>query len=175
MHRDATIVVIDDGHGLDQDGLRRHWLIGDSNKRKLTELPRGRQQIGKFGIGKLSTYVLANRLTHTSKIGTKYYSTSMNYHVIDKRGDVEVEPKSPIKIALRELTAEQAKEDVTFSGWSPQPSKRPICLFLETIARSLGRLASCQISRTSHTRSNLEGSGGSCARHCHCGPILAYG
>ena len=75
----ATIVVIDDGHGLDQDGLRRHWLIGDSNKRKLTELPRGRQQIGKFGIGKLSTYVLANRLTHTSKIGTKYYSTSMNY------------------------------------------------------------------------------------------------
>ena len=109
----ATIVVIDDGHGLDQDGLRHHWLIGDSNKRKLTELPRGRQQIGKFGIGKLSTYVLANRLTHTSKIGTKYYSASMNYHVIDKRGDVEVEPKSPIKIALRELTAEQAKEDVT--------------------------------------------------------------
>lgn len=110
--QDATIVVIDDGQGMDQDGLKRHWLIGDSNKRKLTELPKGRQQIGKFGIGKLSTYVLANRLTHISKIGTKYYSTSMNYHMIDKRADVEVEPKSPIRIALRELTAEQAKENI---------------------------------------------------------------
>lgn len=110
--QDATIAVFDDGEGMDQEGLKRHWLIGTSNKRKLSALPRGRQQIGKFGIGKLATYVLANRLTHISKRGGKYYSTSMDYDSIDKRVDKELEPKAPIKLALRELTVEQAEKAV---------------------------------------------------------------
>lgn len=110
--QDASIAVIDDGHGMDSEGLKQHWLIGISNKRGLAELPRDRKQIGKFGIGKLATYVLADRLTHISKSGSKYYSTSMNYRAIDRRVDRHVEPKSPIKIALRELTAGQAKRAV---------------------------------------------------------------
>ena len=110
--QDATIVVFDDGEGMDQEGLKRHWLIGISNKRRLSALPKGRQQIGKFGIGKLATYVLANRLTHISKCGGKYYSTSMDYLSIDKRVDREIEPKAPIQIALRELTSGQAKQAV---------------------------------------------------------------
>ncbi len=95
----ATIVVIDDGEGMGAAGLRLHWLIGISKKRQLTNLPRGRQQIGKFGIGKLATYVLANRLTHISKSGGKYYSTSMDFDQIQKRVDKEVEPKAPIRAA----------------------------------------------------------------------------
>src|SRR5436190_5723847 len=47
--QDATIVVIDDGAGMDTEGLKQHWLIGISNKRRLTTLPRNRQQIGKIG------------------------------------------------------------------------------------------------------------------------------
>ena len=110
--QDATIAVFDDGDGMDQEGLKRHWLIGVSNKRKLSVLPKGRQQIGKFGIGKLATYVLADRLTHISKCGGKYYSTSMDYRTIKRRVDQEIEPKAPIRLALRELTAEQAKRAV---------------------------------------------------------------
>ena len=110
--QDATIVVIDDGEGMDQEGLKRHWLIGISNKRDLPALPRGRKQIGKFGIGKLATYVLANRLTHISKKGSKYYSTSMDYRAIDRRTDRDIEPKAPVRIALRELTAAQAEQAV---------------------------------------------------------------
>ena len=53
----ATITVVDDGEGMNEEGLKRHWLIGISNKRKLPVPPRGRKQIGKFGIGKLATYV----------------------------------------------------------------------------------------------------------------------
>src|SRR5438132_11906701 len=106
----ATIAVLDDGEGMDAGGLKRHWLIGKSNKRDLAKLPLGRQQIGKFGIGKLATYVLANRLTHISKRGGKYYSTSMNFTTVDERGDEEVEPKNPIKISLRGLTEDQAKQ-----------------------------------------------------------------
>jgi len=110
MHaNDATIVVVDDGEGMDKAGLKQHWLIGISRKRSLASLPRNRQQIGKFGIGKLATYVLAHRLTHISKKGGKYYSTSMDYDAIDQRRNKQVEPKAPIRIALRELTEKQAK------------------------------------------------------------------
>jgi hypothetical protein len=107
----ATIAVLDDGEGMDAGRLKQHWLIGKSDKRDSgKQLPLGRQQIGKFGIGKLATYVLANRLTHISKRGNKYYSTSMNFKAVDDRGDEEVEPKTPIKISLRELTEDQAKQ-----------------------------------------------------------------
>ena len=98
---------------MDADGLKQHWLIGISNKRRLDTLPKGRQQIGKFGIGKLATYVLADRLTHVSKRDGKYYSTSMDYTALDKRVDKEIEPKTPIKIPLRKLTEKQAREAVS--------------------------------------------------------------
>jgi hypothetical protein len=106
----ATIAVLDDGEGMDASGLKQHWLIGKSDKRDLTKLPLGRQQIGKFGIGKLATYVLANRLSHISKKGGKYYSTSMSFKEVDDRGDEEVEPKTAIKISLRALTEDQAMQ-----------------------------------------------------------------
>jgi hypothetical protein len=110
--QDATIAVLDDGEGMDADGLKQHWLIGKSVKRDLAVLPRGRSQIGKFGIGKLATYVLANRLSHVSRKGGKYYATSMDYKAVDDRGDEETEPKAPIKISLRELSADEAKAAV---------------------------------------------------------------
>jgi hypothetical protein len=98
MHdQDATIAVIDDGEGMGIEGLKQHWLIGVSNKRALAKLPKSRQQIGQFGIGKLATYVLADCLTHISKSRGGYYSTTMNYTSIDKRVQEEVEPRKPIK------------------------------------------------------------------------------
>jgi hypothetical protein len=118
MHdQDASIVVIDDGEGMGVEGLKRHWLIGISNKRRLGDkLPLGRQQIGQFGIGKLATYVLSERLTHISKHAGRYYSTSMDYSAIDRRVDKEVEPKVPITIALRELSETEARKAV--SSWT---------------------------------------------------------
>lgn len=110
--QDATIVVIDDGEGMDQDGLRRHWMIGVSNKRNLSALPRNRKQIGKFGIGKLATYVLANRLTHISKRGNDYYSTSMDYSLIDRRAARGLEPRAPVRLALRQLSEDQARQAI---------------------------------------------------------------
>lgn len=116
----ATIAVLDNGEGMDADGLKTHWLIGKSFKRDLDKLPLGRRQIGKFGIGKLASYVLANRLTHISKRGGKYYSTSMDFSIVDDRGDEEVEPKNPIRIALRQLTEEQAK--LAIKPWTDSPA-----------------------------------------------------
>jgi Histidine kinase-, DNA gyrase B-, and HSP90-like ATPase len=118
--QNATIVVIDDGEGMNAQGLKHHWLIGSSNKRDLAVLPRGRQQIGKFGIGKLATYVLAGRLTHITKSKNKYFSTSMDYTLINTKEKSEVAPKGPIRIALRVLTEAQAKE--ALSTWRETPA-----------------------------------------------------
>ena len=108
--QNSSIVVIDDGEGMGVKGLKQHWLIGVSDKRKLAKRPRGRHQIGQFGIGKLASYVLADRLSHISKFAGKYYATSMNYRSLDRRLDGEVEPKTPIRLALRELTETEAKD-----------------------------------------------------------------
>src|ERR1035438_5095783 len=92
---DSTIVTVDDGTGMDRAGLKSHWLIGVSGKRAPGfHPPKKRKQIGRFGIGKLATYVLANRLTHITKVGGHYYSTSMNYRRIPERdsGTVATKP-----------------------------------------------------------------------------------
>ena len=73
---DATIVVIDDGEGMNADGLKKHWIIGESTRRRGTGSSR-RKPIGKFGIGKLSTYVLASKLTHICKSDDTYYASTM--------------------------------------------------------------------------------------------------
>ncbi|MET8364132.1 ATP-binding protein [Micromonospora sp. NPDC005194] len=70
LGRIPVIAVYDDGVGMDYDGLADLWLIGRSSKRTETiERVRGRRQIGKFGIGKLATYALANRITYVSSVG----------------------------------------------------------------------------------------------------------
>ena len=122
LHKsDATITVIDDGEGMDIVGLKQHWLIGISNKRLLTKLPRSRQQIGKFGIGKLATYVLAGRLTHVSKSKGKYYSASMDYSKLNSEIDPDLEPKVPIKLPVHELSEAEAK--TALSDWTTTIAK----------------------------------------------------
>jgi len=63
--------VLDNGVSMDDDGLEWLWQIADSPKRQLKEddAPRilnGRQQIGKFGVGKLAAFALGNELAHVA-------------------------------------------------------------------------------------------------------------
>jgi hypothetical protein len=62
----ATLCVLDNGSSMDEEGLRQLWHIAFSPKKDKQE-QFGRQIIGKFGIGKLATYVLANKLTYICK------------------------------------------------------------------------------------------------------------
>ena len=62
----ATMAVIDNGTSMDADGLRDLWHIAFSPKRD-RPIEHGRPVIGKFGIGKLATYVLARKLTYICK------------------------------------------------------------------------------------------------------------
>lgn len=98
----SFIWVCDNGEGLDAEELKQLWRIGHSLKRKDKERDERRLQIGQFGIGKLSTYILARKLTYISKKNEKYILATMDYNLIndDVRG---------IKIDEREVNEEEAK------------------------------------------------------------------
>src|SRR5258708_5576023 len=59
------VAVYDNGTGMDSAGLANLWHVGRSNKREADIAVRAkRQQIGKFGIGKLATYAIASKVTY---------------------------------------------------------------------------------------------------------------
>lgn len=61
----AAFAVLDNGESMDSSGLKQLWQVAKSPKAGATNrINRGRAVIGKFGIGKLSTYVLASKMTH---------------------------------------------------------------------------------------------------------------
>jgi len=104
---EATIVVLDDGEGMGLEEFKQHWLIGESNKRKKGyKAPKGRAPIGKFGIGKLATYVLAEELTHISRHDGKYFATSMDFTAVPMSKGVATRKK--IQLPFRELSRAEA-------------------------------------------------------------------
>jgi hypothetical protein len=116
----ATIVVIDDGEGMNISALKEHWIIGQSMRRD-RPLRLGRKPIGKFGIGKLATYVLAEQLTHICKSDGKFFAVTMDYTnalgsqpQLDASGLAQegIFNDKRISIPIRELSEEEAKRSL---------------------------------------------------------------
>lgn len=63
---DAAIWVLDDGGSMDIQGFQALWSVATSSKRS-GEVANERRPIGKFGVGKLATYLLAHELTYVCK------------------------------------------------------------------------------------------------------------
>lgn len=99
----SFIWVCDNGEGLNAEELKQLWKIGHSLKRKNKDRDNKRLQIGQFGIGKLSTYILARKLTYISKKNDKYILATMDYNLIND--DV-----NGIKIDEREVNDKEAKK-----------------------------------------------------------------
>ncbi|MDO8491334.1 MAG: ATP-binding protein [Dehalococcoidia bacterium] len=144
MAPEATIAVVDDGESMDADGLKQHWIIGQS-KRREGEHPQGRRPIGKFGIGKLATYVLAERLTHICKSNGIFYAATMDYSkVISPEDGLGVQSDAKgifndqnIKIPLRVLTEPEAKKLLaTWTTSSSKPGYKALKLFGDDAAQS---------------------------------------
>lgn len=134
---DATIAVLDDGLGMDEKGLTEHWLIGVSRKRREGfSSPKGRKQIGKFGIGKLATYVLSRRLTHICKVGSVYYSTSMDYTKIPAAEGGGLHAEERVILPLRILTEKEAKQAIAPWLEGSRPGYKAITLFGKGAART---------------------------------------
>lgn len=81
----ATMCILDNGTSMDEEGLKALWHIAFSPKRT-NPVHKGRPVIGKFGIGKLATYVLASKLTYVCKASDgKIRRVTMNYGDVEKK------------------------------------------------------------------------------------------
>jgi hypothetical protein len=75
-----SIVVFDDGSGMDYEGLAQLWHVGESPKKETDRTPKhNRKLIGKFGIGKLATYAIADKITYLTRKGGRVYHVICDY------------------------------------------------------------------------------------------------
>lgn len=138
----AALVVLDDGVGMDAEGLRTHWIVGDSVKQENRSTGGGRRTIGKFGIGKLAAYVLGDRLTHITRVGTRFFSTTMDFRLIPqtvqarggKRPPTNPANRIPVKLPLRVLNAAEARS--AMSAWMHDGGLTDLKLFGRGAAKS---------------------------------------
>lgn len=137
----GRVAVWDDGESMDDAGIKAMWRIARSPKqaegaRTRTEDGRERKLIGKFGIGKLASYAVGERISHLCKKDGKYLLVGIDYREVqsdlreEEREDGEAaEAAAPgddriYRSDIRELTEEEAKEwakavvPETVKGWA---------------------------------------------------------
>src|SRR2546422_6176515 len=103
LSKSDRIIVFDDGTSMDVDGFEKLWTIASSDKRENES--KKRLPIGRFGIGKLATYVLANTLTYLCKKDGKIRAVTMDYRKMDPSSVRETDEF----LKVRELTEQQAE------------------------------------------------------------------
>jgi hypothetical protein len=99
--------VVDDGIGMDVNGITELWQIATSHKRDPRRESVERPPIGRFGIGKLASYVLAHQLTHITKFNGVYRAITMDCHEVEKEKTTE---EKTIRLPIRELKESEAKD-----------------------------------------------------------------
>ena len=117
--QNATMVVFDNGSSMDLVGLRELWHIAFSPKEGRTT-EHGRPLIGKFGIGKLATYVLAEQLTYICKADDGVIRrVTMNYGDVDPQKSAEPDRLiNDLKLHVYELGSQDLAKalDAVYGG-----------------------------------------------------------
>jgi hypothetical protein len=104
----AAIWILDNGSSMDTSGFEQLWSIANSKKRD-QDGTTGRKQIGKFGIGKLATYVLCNELTYICKaVDGVMRIITMDYRLID---DAKSKHLESLPLNVREIKDEKALQE----------------------------------------------------------------
>ncbi len=102
----ATVWVLDNGRSMDLDGLRELWMVAESPKRRAVPPKNSRYPIGKFGIGKLATYLLADEVTYVCRAADGITrAVTMDYR---RLGEVEAQhglEMTSLPLTVRELDA----------------------------------------------------------------------
>ena len=104
---DASIWVLDNGISMDVDGLQTLWQITSGHKREIVESKR--PQIGKFGIGKLATYLLASEITFICKSSDGQIRTvPFNYRDIEEQEGIWNPENVPLEV--RSISYEELED-----------------------------------------------------------------
>lgn len=125
----SAIWILDNGESMDVQGFRDLWSVATSKKRQ-QPARNGRPQIGKFGIGKLATYVLTNDLTYVCRASDgEIRAITMDFRRIDAAmGDPDMLhiPELPLDVRplgegeLEELLGETLARTRSWQdAWSP--------------------------------------------------------
>lgn len=105
-----SLQVLDNGHSMDMEGLEWLWKVAASRKEEQLGEDRtkdGRQQIGKFGVGKLASFALGSRLTYVAtKEGTTRVVSVHQERLKDDDG------KSEETFDVYEFPADEAKDRI---------------------------------------------------------------
>lgn len=120
---DSSIIwVCDNGNSMNKEGLKNLWMIGESIKNGAEQV--NRPLIGKFGIGKLATYILTYELTYICKTADGYFSVTMDYRDIKKNTEEikldEIElSEDEVKELLSPIISSGGQNLVPFKLWGP--------------------------------------------------------
>jgi hypothetical protein len=99
--RQSAVWVLDNGESMDFEGIQLLWSVATSTK---PAKKSGRPQIGKFGIGKLSTFLLAHQLTYVCKAGDGVVrAVTMDYRRINEAGESQLHIEA-LPLTVRTLT-----------------------------------------------------------------------
>ncbi len=114
---ESRVIVWDDGEGMDLPGLQELWLVAASHKRdsgrEAAAAKRGRLPVGKFGVGKLASYVLGRRITHITKKDSEILAITVDFsRIVPKAGDsLESQAgQKTIYLPVRRLTETQLED-----------------------------------------------------------------
>lgn len=124
---DSIMWVCDNGNSMNKEGLKDFWKIGESSKKNTVNAER--MPIGKFGIGKLATYILAQNLTILCKSDEgRYYGTVMDYgNISDTNGEIFLDEKEltedETKHLLEPLVTKNGKNMISFDLWGDSCEK----------------------------------------------------
>ena len=104
---DATIWVLDNGASMDFNGLKALWNVAVSMKRE--QPVSARPQIGRFGIGKLATYLLAHQITYICRARDgAIRGVTLDYRRIDQSSGI-LDADDDIQLAVRRLSLEDVR------------------------------------------------------------------
>jgi hypothetical protein len=103
---EAAVWVLDDGESMDVEGLKGLWAVARSTKQPVSPTTQ-RRQIGKFGIGKLATYLLADELTYVCRAADgQIRAVTMDYRRITEHGEASRLDAPAVSLDVRLLDSE---------------------------------------------------------------------
>ena len=123
----SRVIVWDNGESMDVEGLKQLWWIAKSPKSNGDRVGeregRTRKIIGKFGIGKLSSYSVGEVISHVCRNQGEFYIVSIDYGQIEgTNGAPPISSLNPITAPICRLPKERAFELVRDLFDVPPPS-----------------------------------------------------
>lgn len=108
LDENSAIWVWDNGVSMDEVGLKGLWSVATSNKRNVSQ-SKNRKPIGKFGVGKLATYLLTHELSYFCKASTgPVLAVTMDFRRVDHANDALHIEALPLDV--REVTDDEVRE-----------------------------------------------------------------